>query len=256
MSISATATVVIFPTLFQQLRTGAALHAARRVLAARAIASHPWPTSRHRRCAAGAPISPPVRLTSEGRARRLLQALMPFVARACDRGTGAFVPVQLARRIPRSGWRGAKAVADNAPVRGIPGAREEPAASRSTETAAAETALLHGHCHQRRSGHERRAGALSRCPKLAVSEIISDAARHGRQLRARGRALRDVRSPWPNCASCRRARKADAEAADRGRPHVVPAPDRDGSTDRGTRRGGAARHWRNYAESAPLQWRS
>ncbi len=88
------------------------------------------------------------------------------------------------------------------------------------------TALLHGHCHQKAFATAGAAvKALQLIPDLTVETFEFDLLRHGRIVRLRGRASRDVIEDW-------RARRA---AADARRPprhpphrlrHQLPSPDR------------------------------
>jgi Fe-S oxidoreductase len=187
--------VVIFADTFSNNFEPHVLHAARRVLQA---AGHrvavAWPDLGSRRCAAAAPISRPARSTRRRRGDRLLQALLPFVAKGVPivglepsclftlrdefLALGSARQRRRSRRTPscsRNFWRAR---------------RRAGRLELDLKPLPQKTALLHGHCHQKAFG---AMGAvqetLALVPGLKVPHRV-ELLRHGRQFRLRGRALR------------------------------------------------------------------
>ncbi len=88
------------------------------------------------------------------------------------------------------------------------------------------TALLHGHCHQKAFATAGAAAkALQLIPGLAVETFEFDLLRHGRLIRLRGRASRDVAEDRRAWRPAEDARGASRHAARRLR-HQLPPPDR------------------------------
>ena len=226
------ATVVIFADTFSNNFEPDLLHAARRVLQA---AGHrvavAWPTlGAPALCCGRTFLATGQVMKAKSEARRLLQALLPFVAKGVPIvGLEPSCLFTLRDEFLAMGLgEDAQAVCDNAFLFEEFLVREKKAGRLKLDLKPLpqKTALLHGHCHQKAFGAMSAVQeALSLVPDLAVSVIEFELLRHGRQLRLRGRTLRDVDRHGRAVAAARRA-QGRSRCADRGRRHIVPAPDR------------------------------
>ena len=224
--------MVIFADTFSNNFEPGLLHAARRVLQA---AGHrvavAWPTlGAPALCCGRTYLATGQVEKAKAEARRLLQALMPFVARGVPIvGLEPSCLFTLRDEFLAMGLgEEAKAVGENAFLFEEFLVREKKAGRLALELKPLphKTALLHGHCHQKAFGAMSAVQeALSLVPELAVSVIDFELLRHGRQLRLRGRALRDLDRHGRAVAAARRA-QGRSRGADRGRRHLVPPPDR------------------------------
>jgi Fe-S oxidoreductase len=174
------ATVVIFADTFSNNFEPHVLHAARRVLAA---AGHrvavAWPTlGAPALCCGRTYLATGQVEKAKGEARRLLQALMPFVAKGVPIvGLEPSCLFTLRDEILTMGLgKDAQAVCDNAFLFEEFLAREKKAGRLSLALKALphKTAFLHGHCHQKAFGAMSAVQeALALVPELAVNLIES-----------------------------------------------------------------------------------
>ena len=233
--------------LLQQFRAGACCMPRAACCRRPAIASpspgRPWA---RRRCAAGAPILATGQV-DEGQERGAPVAAGAAAVRRqgrADRRPGTVVPVHPARRVSRHGpgRGGAGGLRQRLPVRGISGAREEggPAQARRSSRCRRRRRLLHGHCHQKAFGAMSAVQeALSLVPDLAVSVIESSCCGMAGSFGYEAEHY-ETSIAMAELSLLPAVRKADRRRADRGRRHLVPAPDRRRQRPTGgTRRRGA-----------------
>ena len=150
-------------------------------------------------------------------------------ARRADRGAGAELPADLARRIAvaairqrRQGGQRARAA-----VRGISGARSRRPADCSCRSAPLPVkAVVHGHCHQKSFGAFKPVEQTLRLiPELKVETIELKLLRHGRRFRLWRGHLFGIDRNGRIVAAAGRAPRRQQRRDRRCRRHLLPSPD-------------------------------